>query len=62
MTIEETHISSANPAMTGQNGHIVFALHESATVCLKPGRLHKRIDAICATMASKARIAVAQHG
>jgi hypothetical protein len=51
MTIEQTHISSATPAINGQMGHLVFALEalrQDTKVPplnrLKPGQLHKRID------------------
>jgi hypothetical protein len=51
MTIEHTHISSATPAISGQMGHIVFALEALRLDTkvpplnqLKPGQLHKRID------------------
>ena len=51
MTIEQTHIHSATPAINGQMGHIVFALEalrQDTKVPpisqLKPGQLHKRID------------------
>jgi hypothetical protein len=51
MTIEQTHISRATPVITGQMGHIVYALEalrQDSKVPpisqLKPGQLHKRID------------------
>jgi hypothetical protein len=51
MTIEPINIHSGAQAITGQMGHIVFALEalrQDAKVPplnrLKPGQLHKRID------------------
>jgi len=50
MTIEQTHISGATPVITGQMGHIVFALEAlrqdakvPPLIRLKPGQLHRRI-------------------
>ena len=50
MTIEQTHISGATPAITGQMAHIVYALEslrQNTKVPplnrLKPGQLHRRI-------------------
>jgi hypothetical protein len=51
MTIEQTNIRSATPAITGQMGHLVYALEalrQDTKVPplnrLKPGQLQKRID------------------
>jgi hypothetical protein len=51
MTIDQIQISSAAPAITGQMGHIVYALEalrQDAKMPplnrLKPGQLYKRVD------------------
>jgi hypothetical protein len=51
MTIDQIQISNAVPAISGQMGHILYALEalrQDSKVPpldrLKPGQLHKRID------------------